>query len=56
MANDDIPGPNAQFHAWQNNFVTYVNGHLADWGLAVGGLPPSGPSELSFLSVDTRTP
>ena len=26
----------AQFHAWQNNFVTYVNSHLADLGLAAG--------------------
>ncbi|MEE9213040.1 MAG: hypothetical protein V3U29_10340 [Phycisphaeraceae bacterium] len=28
------PRPDARFHAWQNNFVTYVNGHLPDWGLA----------------------
>ena len=27
MANDRIPRPDAEFHAWQNNFVTYVNGH-----------------------------
>ena len=26
----------AQFHAWQNNFVTYVNGHPADSVLAAG--------------------
>ena len=26
----------AQFHAWQNNFATYVNGGLADMGLAAG--------------------
>ena len=36
MANDYIPRPDAQFHAWRNNFATYVNGHLADWGLAAG--------------------
>ena len=36
MANDSIPRPDAQFHAWQNNFVTYVNGHLVDSGLAPG--------------------
>jgi len=30
MANDDIPRPAARFHAWRNNFVTYVNGHLAE--------------------------
>ena len=75
MANDSIPRPDAQFHTRRNNFVTYVNGHLAKLGLAVGVMgaeiwgrvawasrprscdpPPTGPSELSFLSVDTRTP
>jgi len=30
---DYIPAADAQFHAWQNNFVTYVNNHLADLGL-----------------------
>ncbi|MCK4340422.1 MAG: hypothetical protein KAY37_01700, partial [Phycisphaerae bacterium] len=33
MANDYIPRPDAQFHAWQNNFIVYVNNHLADLGL-----------------------
>ena len=33
MANDCIPRLDARFHAWQNNFVTYVNGHPADLGL-----------------------
>ncbi len=75
MANDHIPRPNARFHGWQSNFVTYVNGHLADSGLAAGVMgaetcgrvawasrprscdpPPTGPSELSLLSVATRTP
>ena|GEM_PF-6290308 len=54
MANDYIPRPDARFHAWQNNFVTYVNGHLADLALAAGDPPPTGPSELSLLSIDTR--
>ena len=34
MVNDYIPPPDARSHAWQNNFVTYVNGHLVDLGLA----------------------
>ena len=38
MANDYIPRPNARFHAWQNNVVTYVNGHLADLRLAAGAM------------------
>ena len=29
MANDHIPRPTAQFPASGDNFVTYVNGHLA---------------------------
>ena len=28
MANSYITRPEARFHAWRNNFVTYVNGHL----------------------------
>ena len=34
MANDYIPRPGARFHAWQSSFPTYVNGHVADSGLA----------------------
>ncbi|GAF82962.1 unnamed protein product [marine sediment metagenome] len=73
MANDYIPRPDAQFHAWRNNVGTYLNGHLADSGLATAvmgprsgprsaspkrdlALPPTDPSELSFLSVDVRAP
>lgn len=40
MANDYITRPDAQFHAGQNNFVTYVNDHLADLGLATGEHEP----------------
>jgi len=36
MAGDYIHAGDAQFHAWQNNFVTYVNNHLADLGLVAG--------------------
>ncbi len=36
MANDDIPRPATQFPARRNNFAAYVNGHLADLGLAAG--------------------
>ena len=36
MAGDYIPAGDAQFHAWQNNFITYVNAHLADLGLVAG--------------------
>ena len=30
---DYIPAGDGQFHAWQKNFVTYVNAHLIDLGL-----------------------
>ena len=33
MANDYIPPPDARFDAWQNNFVTCINGYPADVGL-----------------------
>lgn len=33
MANGYIPRPDVRLHAWQNNFVTYANGHPADLGL-----------------------
>ena len=36
MANDYIPRPEARFHAWRNNFVTYVKGQTAELGRAVG--------------------
>ena len=36
MANDYIPGPDGDFHGWQNNFVTYVNAHSPDLGPAAG--------------------
>lgn len=38
MANDDIARPGARFHAWQNNFVRCVNGHLGDLALAAGNV------------------
>ena len=38
MANGYIPRPDARFHAWQNSFVTYINGHPADLGLAAGNV------------------
>ncbi len=56
MDNDHIQRPDAGFHACRNNFATNVNGHPADWGLGVGDPLPTGPTELSLLSVFTRTP
>ncbi len=40
MADDYIPRPDARFRAWQSDFVTHVNGHLADSGPAAGMMEP----------------
>ena len=40
MADDYVPRPDARFRAWQSDFVTHVNGHLADSGLAAGMMEP----------------
>ncbi len=37
---DYIPGPDASFHAWQSNFVTYANGNLAALGLVAADMTP----------------
>ena len=38
MANDYVPRGDADFNAWQANFVTYANANLANLGLAIPGL------------------
>ena len=42
MANGNIPRSGARFHACRNNFVAYVNGHLADLRPADCDAPPTG--------------
>ena len=37
---DYIPAADAEFNAWQQNFVTYANAHLVDLGLVAGDLTP----------------
>lgn len=50
MANDYIPGPDGDFHAWQNNFVTYVNGHLADLGLIAGDVADVNTAQATWTT------
>jgi len=50
MGNDYIPRLGARFHAWQSSFVTYVNGHPADWGLAAGVMGPEIRGMLAWAS------
>ena len=44
MANDYIPRGDAEFNAWQANFVNYASANLADLGLAL-------PDLISILSA-----
>jgi hypothetical protein len=37
---DYIPAPDADFHAWQQNFVSYASGNLGALGLVAGDLTP----------------
>jgi hypothetical protein len=37
---DYIPGPDANFQAWQSNFVTYANANLAALGLTAADMTP----------------
>lgn len=40
MSSDYIPGPDADFTAWLNNFINFANANLADLGLVAADLAP----------------
>ena len=50
MARDYIPAPDGDFHNWQNNFVTYVNAHLADLGLVAGDVAPVNAAQTTWTT------
>jgi len=50
MARDYVPSPDGDFHAWQNNFVTYVNAHLADLGLVAGDVAPINAAQATWTT------
>ena len=50
MAGDYIPDGDARFDAWQSNFVTYVNDHLADLGLLAADVAGLNGSAASWSS------
>jgi len=50
MARDYIPAPDGDFHIWQNNFVTYVNTHLADLGLVAGDVAPINTAQATWTT------
>jgi len=37
---DDIPRPDANFQAWQSNFVVYANANLVALGLTAPDMAP----------------
>ena len=48
MANDYIPGNDSEFQAWLENFVTYVNAHLADLGIIPPDIIPIANGQTDF--------
>lgn len=56
MADEHIPHPDAQFDAWQHNFVTNVNSHPPDLPLTASDVaaPNNSPATWS-TNHDIRT-
>ncbi|MCK4659670.1 MAG: hypothetical protein KAV82_09145 [Phycisphaerae bacterium] len=52
---DYIPGGDAAFNAWLDNFVTYANANLANLGLAAGDLTPVTTAQTAWGSRCQRT-
>ena len=48
MPGDYIPRPDADFNAWQQNFITYANANLAALGLVAGDLTPVTTLQLAW--------
>ena len=48
---DHIPSPDAEFHAWQHNYVTYANAHLVELGLVAGDLTPITAAETTWAAA-----
>lgn len=45
---DYIPAPDADFNAWQINFITYASANLAGLGLVAGDLTPVTSQQLAW--------
>lgn len=48
---DYIPAPDAEFNAWQTNFVTYANANLAALGLVAGDMTPITAAQTTWAST-----
>lgn len=50
MGKDYIPGSDNDFLSWMNNFIAYINAHIADLGLVAGDILPIGTAFADFDS------
>jgi len=48
---DYIPAPDAEFNAWQANFVSYANANLAGLGLVAGDMTPITAAQTTWASA-----
>jgi len=48
---DYIPGPDANFQAWQSNFVTYANANLAALGLVAADMAPITAAQTTWATA-----
>ena len=48
---DYIPGPDANFQAWQSNFVTYANANLAALGLTAPNKAPITAAQTGWATA-----
>jgi hypothetical protein len=48
---DYIPGPDANFQAWQSNFVTYANANLAALGLVAADMTPVTTAQTGWATA-----
>lgn len=47
---DYLPGPDADYQAWVNNFVTYATANMAALGLVAADLTPVSTAQTAFIS------
>lgn len=47
---DDLPGPDADYQAWVNNFVTYATANMGTLGLVAADLTPVSAGQTAFIS------
>ena len=48
---DYIPGPDANFQAWQSNFVTFANANLAALGLVAADMTPVTAAQTTWAAA-----